>query len=213
MKRSAAIPRCGESASWRSGRPCQPCQPKRHNGFTLLEVLLALLIMATLAATGYRGLAGMIEGEQRLSAERERWRGLDLFFSRLEYDLGHSLPRAYRIGQTSMPPMYLRDNAIAFTRGVPGEAPQRIGYRHFEGRVELLVWPQLDAPSATAPLAYTVAEGVEAWQFALANRAGQWVERWGEVGLQLDDPPQARGARITMTLTDGTRIERLFVLQ
>lgn len=184
-----------------------------NRGFTLLEVLLALLIMATLAITGYRALAGMIDGEQRLAAERERWRQLDLFFSRIEYDLGHSLPRAYRIGQTSMPPLYLRDNMIAFTRGVPGEAPQRIGYRLGDGRIELLVWPQLDAPSATAPLAYPVAEGIDRWQISLANRAGQWVERWGDPGPQLDDPPQPRGARVIVTLGDGTQIERVFVLQ
>ena len=183
------------------------------HGFTLLEVLLALLIMATLAVTGYRALSGMLEGEQRLAAERDRWRQLDLFFARFEHDLGHAVPRAYRIGQSAMPAMYLRDNMIAFARGTPGEPPQRIGYRAADGRIELLVWPQLDAPAANAPLAYPVAEGVDGWQIALANRAGQWVERWGDPGIQLEDPVQPRGARITLLLNDGTRIERVFALQ
>ena len=183
------------------------------SGFTLLEVLLALLIMATLAATGYSALSGMIDGEARLSAERERWRQLDLFFARIEYDLGHAVPRAYRMGPSAMPAMFLRDNMIAFARGIPGERTQRIGYRHVEGRVELLVWPQLDSPSLSAPLAYPVAEDVAAWQIVLANRSGQWTERWGEPGLQLDEPPQPRGARVVLVLSDGTRVERLFVLQ
>jgi len=182
-------------------------------GFTLIEVLLALAIMATLAITGYRALSGMLEGEQRVAQERERWRELDLFFGRLEHDLGHALPRAWRVGNTGMPAIYLRDGAMAFVRGSPGESPQRIGYRWSEGRIELLYWPQLDAPAVSEPVAYPVAEGVDSWQISFANLSGQWVERWGEAGPQVEEPLLPRGARVVLTLNDGTRIERVFALQ
>lgn len=182
-------------------------------GFTLIEVLLALAIMATLAITGYRALTGMIEGEQRVAQERERWRELDLFFARLEHDLGHALPRAYRIGAIDMPAIFLREGALAFVRGNPGEPPQRIGYRWNDGRIELLYWPQLDTPAANAPAAYPVVEGVASWKIAFANRNGLWVERWGEPGPQLEEPPLPRGAAIVLTLDDGTRIERILALQ
>ena len=155
----------------------------------------------------------MLEGEQQVTRERQRWRDLDLFFSRFEYDLGHLLPRAYRLGATDFPGVFLQDNALAFVRAVPGEAPQRIGYRYQDSKVELLFWPQLDAPSVNAPLAYPAAEDVAAMQLSFANARGEWVDRWGEAGAQLEEPPLPRGARIVLVLNDGTRIERVFALR
>ena len=185
----------------------------RSRGFTLLEVLLALAIMAMLAITGYRALSGMIDGERAITQERDRWRDLDLFFSRFDYDLGHVLPRAYRLGATDLPGLYLRDQGLAFVRGVPGEPPQRIGYRWKDSAIELVYWPQLDAPSAAAPVGYTVAAGIASWQVSFANREGLWVEQWGEPGPQADDAPLPRGARVVLILDDGTRVERVFSLR
>jgi general secretion pathway protein J len=182
-------------------------------GFTLIEVLLALAIMATLAITGYRALSGMLDSEQQVTRERQRWRDLDLFFSRFEYDLGHLLPRAYRLGAVDFPGLFLQDNALAFVRALPGAPPQRIGYRHNDSRVELLYWPQLDAPDVNSPVAYAVADDVASLQLSFAGSRGEWVDRWGEAGPQSDDAPLPRGARIVLILNDGTRIERVFALR
>lgn len=180
--------------------------------FTLIEVLLALAIMATLAVTGYRALSGMLEGESRIAAERDRWRALDLFFARFEQDLRNALPRTYRIGNTDQPALYLADGELAFVRGNPGAIPQRIGYRWLDGRIELLYWPQLDAPQSSAALAYTVVPDVAAWAITMLTGSGRWVDRWGTSGAFLADP-LPRGVRIVLTLADGARLERVIALQ
>ena len=185
-------------------------QVSRPTGFTLLEVLIALAIMAMLALTGYRALSGMLDAERQIATERDRWRDLDLFFARFDYDLGHALARPYALGGNAFPGVFLRDDAVAFVRATPGEAPQRVGYRLREGTIELLYWPGLDAVAASAPIAYAVAIDVASWELRLANREGAWLEQWGEAGAQADDGPLPRGAYLALTLTDGTRIQRVF---
>jgi len=54
----------------------------RRRGFTLVEVLVALVILAVVALLAYRATAAMTDGEARLAAESERWRTLDRFFAR-----------------------------------------------------------------------------------------------------------------------------------
>jgi general secretion pathway protein J len=185
----------------------------RTAGFTLLEVLIALAIMATLAVTAYRALSGMLDGEARVAQERDRWRDLDLFFARFEHDVGHMLPRPYSLGDIAFPAVFLRGDALAFVRGAAGEPPQRIGYRFREGTIELLYWQGLDAPAASEPAAYALASDLAGWHVRFANREGLWLDSWGEAGPQQDDAPLPRAVHIALDLTDGTRVERVFALR
>jgi len=187
--------------------------PARAIGFTLLEVLIALAIMATLAVTAYRALSGMLDGEARVAQERDRWRDLDLFFARFEHDVGHMLPRAYSLGDTAFPGVFLRGDVLAFVRGTAGEAPQRIGYRFRDGTVELLYWPAVDAPAVSEPAAYPLASGLAAWHVRFANREGLWLDAWGNAGTQQDDSPLPRAVHVALDLDDGTRVERVFALR
>jgi general secretion pathway protein J len=190
-----------------------PRRKARAFGFTLLEVLVALAIMATLSVTAYRALSGMLDGEARVAQERDRWRDLDLFFARFEHDVGHMLPRAYSLGDTAFPAVFLRGDTLAFVRGTPGEPPRRIGYRFREGTIELLYWPGLDAPGATDPVAYGVASDLAGWHVRFANREGIWLDSWGNAGPQQDDAPLPRAMHVALDLADGTRVERVFALR
>jgi general secretion pathway protein J len=185
----------------------------RIAGFTLLEVLVALAIMATLAVTAYRALSGMLDGEARVAQERDRWRDLDSFFARFEHDVGHMLPRAYTLGDTAFPGVFLRGDTLAFVRGTAGEPPQRIGYRFRDGAIELLYWPGVDAPQLTEPAAYPLATDLSAWHVRFANREGLWLESWGNAGPQQDDSPLPRAIHVALDLSDGTRVERVFALR
>jgi general secretion pathway protein J len=192
----------------------------RARGFTLVELLVALLILALLSVMGYRAVASLTDSEVRLSAEAARWRSLEALFARLEADLRQAQPRAVRRGNDVVPAWLgsvdLDGNAVLeFSRAGPefsleaGSAGQRLGYRLRNGTVEVLYWPYLDAAPQTAATAYALADGIARLTLAYFDRSGAWRERWPVAA----DAPLPRAVRVEVVLTQGERVERWLVLQ
>jgi general secretion pathway protein J len=189
-------------------------------GFTLLELLVALSILALLSLLGYRAIAALADGEVRLSSETARWRALDQLYTRLEADARQALPRAARTGDTTEP-AWIGDvdqdgNAyLRFSRAGPefsveaGSAGQRLGYRLHDGAIEVLYWPYLDVATGSAPVAYALADGVARVSIDYLDRNAAWQPRWPLAG----EPALPRALRVTLTLADGTTVDRTLVLR
>ena len=60
----------------------------RRRGFTLVEVLVALLIMAVMAAMGWQGVSGMVQARDIGAAASERTLRLSAVIGQWESDLG-----------------------------------------------------------------------------------------------------------------------------
>jgi len=192
----------------------------RRRGFTLVEVLIALTILAVVAVLAYRGTAALADGEVRLTAESERWRMLDALFARFEADARQAVPRRVRIGAQSTPAWSggvdaTGDAVLAFTRASgefapePGIGGQRIGYRHRDDAVEIVYWPQLDAPAEATPATYVLARGVARFRVGYLAGGGRWIAQWPVLGES--DLPTA--LRVEVTLVDGNVVERWIALQ
>ena len=188
-------------------------------GFTLVEVLVALLLVALTGVLAWQATAAMVDGEVRLTDEARRWRTLDSTFTRIEADFRQALPRAIRAGDAAEPAWLgaleaQGSSAIVFSRAgaefdvEPGAAGQRIAYRVRGGALEVLYWPGLDRGAAVEPVAYRLVEGVA--RFRVDHLAGNgWNEQWPRPG-EADLP---RAVRITLLLTSGEAIERWFALR
>lgn len=190
-------------------------------GFTLLEVLIAVAIVATMAALGYRALDSLSESEARLSAEAARWNALDAFFSRMEADLRQAVPRSARLGATRLPAWLGTVSAsdgntvLEFSRAgpefnvEPGSAGQRLGYRLRDDAVEVLYWPGYDRPTNLSPVAYALLGDVARFRLAYLATNGAWIETWPATG----EPELPRAVRVEITLASGDAIERWLVLR
>ena len=202
---------------WRAGLPSIG-RPTR--GFTLVEALLALAIFATIAVLAYRATAALTDGETRLAAEAQRWRTLEAIFARFEADIRQAVPRSVRVGGTREAPWAGtlgpgRQSALAFTRAgaefsvEPALAGQRVGYRWRDGTIEIAYWPHLDRVEGTAPAVFALASDVAQFELAYLSRDGAWRDRWPGP----DDADLPRAVRMTLTLADGLRVDRDFVLR
>jgi general secretion pathway protein J len=137
----------------------------RQRAFTLIELLVALAIFALMSAFAYRGLAVLLESRESLERDSRKWRDVALFVGRFERDVQAVLDRP-ATGASGVPMGAITSQldlagagagGLALTRsgaalyGNELAAPQRVGYRLAENRVDRLAWPGLDAGREPKP--------------------------------------------------------------
>jgi general secretion pathway protein J len=201
------------------------------SGFTLVEVMVALLVFAVLTVIGYRTLSSMFDTRERLAVQSGTLRDQALFFTRIESDLGAILPRAARNADgVSEPALKVLtaassavDPVIVFSRtGFAGStganaAPQRIGYRLNEGKLELLIWEGIDAAPRALPAAYTALNNVREFRWRVLDARGTWRADWParDDSSTPSFASTALPAALELTLTQGDAppIVRLFALR
>ncbi|HYE92519.1 MAG TPA: type II secretion system protein GspJ, partial [Terriglobales bacterium] len=172
-----------------------------------------------LATFAYRGLGILLDSRAALERESRKWRDVALFVGRIERDLGAVAPRqAKGASGTALAPvsshLEMPDGreGLALTRsGSPLQenalaAPQRIGYRVREGRVERLAWASPDAGPREEPTAVAVLAPVSGLAFRFLDARGEWRGAWGLPGSN-DAVPAA--VEVTVSLASGERVVRL----
>ena len=203
-------------------------RPNNQSGFTLIEILIAVVIFALMAAVAYRGLDAILESKRQIDIESEKWRKITLFLTRLERDFSVIAPRSIKdaikgdanalVGEVTATGDY--DAQLAFTRMGSSEelntlaAPQRVGYRLRSNHIEILRWPVLDQAPNTKPAVSILMPDISALEFRYLDENAQWVTRWA--------PPIPPGAKtsdqlpnaveVKLTLKTGEIITRLFDL-
>jgi general secretion pathway protein J len=195
------------------------------SGFTLIEVLVAVAIFALFSTMAYAGLLRLMDGHDRLAAEREFWRALALTFTRIENDLSQARTRAVRDARGYPLPSFhgqpvdaraLGEPSLEFTRGgvpVLGQGPaselQRVGYRLRDGVLHRLAWPALDRAPTTQPGEYPLLDKVTEMTLRFYAPAGGWVDRWPP-DTQSSDPPTA--VELTLALPGRGSFTRVFLV-
>ena len=201
------------------GRPL-----RSQSGFTLIELLVSLIILALLSIAGYRGLDAVLQSRERVAAETHKWQHLTFFFSRLEQDIAQAVHRSIRDSSGQLQPEWLGhavvvgedDAELIFTRagmadqGFALSSPQRIAYRLEQGKIVLLRWQALDQAPSIRPLRYTLLEGVSDFKLRYLDINGNWQLQW-PVAVNMPGLPQA--AEVTLTLSNGDKLTRIFALQ
>jgi general secretion pathway protein J len=180
-------------------------------GFTLIEVMVALLIFAMIAAAGVGILAFSVRAQAATDAKLGEVAGLARLSAALSADLAQAMDRPTRDPGGTLRPAFAGDaTGPVFVRG--GRASfdtaarptlQKVTWRREGDAVVRQGWPMLDgaAPGEAA----VMMAGVRsiAWRY---RTAGVWTDRFE--GTPTRALPQA--AEIVVTRQDGTSVRALF---
>jgi general secretion pathway protein J len=184
---------------------------QRSRGLTLVEVLVALAILGLLSVLGYRALDSTLRVRDRASLEAGRWRELSFFFDRLRDDIDQPATRGARPANGARLPVW-RGSGSSLELATLGHdvSPLRhVEYRLNAGVVELLLWPAFDAAPGTVPEIHPLVSAVRSLRFRYLNRSSTWVDAWPPRAAETEMP---LAVHVDLTLTDGTRVNRIFAL-
>jgi general secretion pathway protein J len=197
-------------------------------GFTLIELLVALAIFAILSLISFRTLSSIFQTREHLQVETARLRDAALLFARLDSDMTGLLDRKIRnadgLEEASFRlvsrPQSTEDPVLAFTRvgfadaGGGSTAPQRVGYRLKDNKLELLLWPALDLAPRTLPQAYAALGNVREATWRALDRGGNRVPDWPVPSSSAGSGgPYPAAIELKLVLITGEEFTRLYAIR
>ncbi len=188
---------------------------KYARGFTLMEVLVAMVLLSLFAVVAYRALDAVLNTQRQAIARMDKLNELAAAFALMEADLSNVTTRLdprdpigggfhTRLEQDGSGQFHL-------LRLLPEDADQgvqRTGYRCEGETLSRLVWPDANNPLA-APQEFTLLDGLRACAFKYLNAGGQWLNVWqAQTGN-----PLPRAVELTIADAEGTPIRRVLAVQ
>jgi general secretion pathway protein J len=201
---------------------------RRPPGFTLVEVMVALLIMAILAALAFRGIDALVRSKDAALASTDRTLRLNTGMSQFDYDISQA------IDSKVLPQALMWDGAtLRFARRTPAGVQlvvwtlqdhrwQRWASGSFIHMSELTdAWMRTQQWDSISAGAVTVLKDVDTFQFVICNPANpngtvatgcSWNNAGSTQGTVVAPPggpasgvvvAQPTGVRITLKLADG----------
>lgn len=188
---------------------------KSAAGFTLMEVLVALVLMTVFTVVTYRALDSVLGAQQRAKAEMERWRALATVFARMESDLSNSVAQ---VGARAPVTSVFKNSRnpdgsgqFELVRLLPEDQDAgllRVGYRCAKDRLLRLVWPDVDQDLAP-PLDFTLLKGLSTCEFRYLDVEGQWQPVWvAAKGQRLP-----RAVELKLVEAEGAELRRVWRVQ
>lgn len=193
----------------------------RSRGFTLFELLLAFAILGLLSALAATGLSQLAQASAQRDAVATRLTAIQRTLTLLTRDLGQADGRGIReashgsrepavSGGTSGLLELSRAGRRNPTRAA--RAPTlRIAYAFEQRALVRYAWPTLDRAPGSTPERRVLLTEVDAVEVAFLV-GGAWRADWPPSGLAAGLDPRPRAIRVSLTLADQGRIERVVEL-
>lgn len=179
-----------------------------EHGFTLIELLVALMIFAMLAAAGVLLLGNSVSAEAQIKLRLDDMAAVQRASGALAADLGQAVPRISRTEAGTLAPAFWSHREgesqpiLQFVRGgwdnlgdLPRPSLQKVEYWVRQGRLERRTFAQVDGAAGDEPAALLTGVGDVALRFR--DSSGDWRDEW--VPTQPDLMPRAVEMTVTRT--------------
>ena len=184
-------------------------------GFTLMEVLVAMVLLSLFALVAYRALDAVLNAQRHATAKMEEWKGMAAAFALMAGDLSNAAARLDPLnpGASNFNTLLQQDGSqqLEFMRLLPDDADrglQRTAYRCAATSLSRLVWPDINNP-AGPPQEFTLLSGLRACALRYMDAEGQWLNGW----QAQSGPAFPRAVELTIIEADGTPIRRVMGVQ
>lgn len=164
-------------------------RPARRGGFTLVEILVALVVLAIMAAAAYGGLHAVMKVRENTRTSERRLQRLQLAMVTLTRDLEQAVARPIRHASGELAAGMLGgDNDVpqlAFTRSgrpnpllLPRSSLERVAYAVDDDKLVRYFYSVLDRTIEETPTRQTLLTGVRTMHVRFLDRRGHWQAHW-----------------------------------
>jgi len=192
-------------------------------GFTLIEILVAMVILAVMGLMAFRGVSearvAVENAEGHLGRLRAVQRGVQLIVT--DFRTLSRRPVREPIGDGYRATLLRDPNAITLVElshagwpngaGTPRGTVQRVVYRLEDGKLIREYWPVMDATLATPPVKRELLDRVERVELRYLTSGRQWVAEWPPFNTTNTQDQYIRplAVEITLVLADYGEIRRV----
>ena len=190
----------------------------KQAGFTLVELLIALVIVAIISVMAAMGLHQLINIDTKLRKVNQNVKQLNLTMWRFEHDITQLQMR--RVLDNSGDPeafITINNNDLRFTTAVmPANLAQngatdfsRVEYKLVGNQLERITYPVVDRVAATKHYTEILLNNVNSVYWKFLDSQHQWQSSWAVSGVGAKRP---LAVQMNINLSNGMNIQRYILL-